>query len=528
MAIDLKRIQILAKTSIEWSASDPVLLLGQIGAQDVGSMTPVLKIGDGVRPYSVLPTITGAGGGGGANDYVEGTTITLPPGSSATVVIDNTVDPPTISFGIPRGDVGPAGPQGDVGDAGPPGATGGTGAQGPQGVPGPEGPQGDAGVAGPPGATGGAGPQGPQGPQGIQGVPGSTAALADSTGTITLARTNGVALTAMRSDAAPPLSQAIAPTWSATHTFAKQFSTAGTYAIALVSALPALAFNQSSGAANGKVWIEYVSAGKRHFAIASDDEATITPWMSVTRTALALDLIELKATLTTLSGDLNVMGGGSISIKTRVAITDNGDGFLRLNNTNAYTNGVYTPTTFHAGTWLKAQSGMQSAANPSTNYFAWGSNSVYGGCYVTGTGSGYHGIGVYDGGQNPVFMTNNTSVGLYLHGDGKWLVLRTSSTAAMSSYAFEAPAFNVTSSRKLKRETGKPTRTAEVLARLRVILCRMVADPTHEQIALIAEEVHEVCPWLSHDGKTVSYDRLALLLLSDWQESRGITLGEAA
>jgi hypothetical protein len=38
-------------------------------------------------------------------------------------------------------------------------------------------------------------------------------------------------------------------------------------------------------------------------------------------------------------------------------------------------------------------------------------------------------------------------------------------------------------------------------------------------LGLIAEEVHEICPQLS-DGKTVMYDRLAILLLADWQESR--------
>lgn len=44
-------------------------------------------------------------------------------------------------------------------------------------------------------------------------------ALANPTGTVGLAVVNGVAVTAMRSDGAPPLSQAIVPTWSGAHTF---------------------------------------------------------------------------------------------------------------------------------------------------------------------------------------------------------------------------------------------------------------------------------------------------------------------
>lgn len=48
---------------------------------------------------------------------------------------------------------------------------------------------------------------------------GTTTALADPTGTVGLTAVNGTALTALRSDGAPALSQAIVPTWSGQHTF---------------------------------------------------------------------------------------------------------------------------------------------------------------------------------------------------------------------------------------------------------------------------------------------------------------------
>lgn len=48
---------------------------------------------------------------------------------------------------------------------------------------------------------------------------GGGASGADPTASVGLSTTNGVATTFMRSDAAPALSQAIAPTWTATHTF---------------------------------------------------------------------------------------------------------------------------------------------------------------------------------------------------------------------------------------------------------------------------------------------------------------------
>jgi hypothetical protein len=48
---------------------------------------------------------------------------------------------------------------------------------------------------------------------------GGGGAAANPTGTVGLAAVNGVATTVMRSDAAPPLSQAITPTWTGLHTY---------------------------------------------------------------------------------------------------------------------------------------------------------------------------------------------------------------------------------------------------------------------------------------------------------------------
>lgn len=96
---------------------------------------------------------------------------------------------------------------------------------------------------------------------------------------------------------------------------------------------------------------------------------------------------------------------------------------------------------------------------------------------------------------------------------------------AMDSITFSgqvnAPAFNASSSRDIKRETGKPSRVADILARLRPIMYRLLAGDDREQLGMIAEEVHEICPQLS-DGKTISYDRLAVLLLADWQDRNAI------
>ena len=114
--------------------------------------------------------------------------VTLPAGSSASVVNEGTIENAEFVISIPRGETGPQGPQGEPGQAGAkgdPGETGATGPQGPQGETGPQGEQGPQGPKGDTGATGAQGPQGiqgipgpqgpegPQGPQGTQGVPGN-------------------------------------------------------------------------------------------------------------------------------------------------------------------------------------------------------------------------------------------------------------------------------------------------------------------------------------------------------------------
>ena len=115
-----------------------------------------------------------------------GTVTTGTAGSTASATITGNAPAQTISFVIPRGDVGatgatgsvgPAGPKGDTGDTGPAGATGPAGEAGPQGIQGIQGEVGPAGSQGIQGEVGPAGPTGPAGPAGADStVPGPTGA----------------------------------------------------------------------------------------------------------------------------------------------------------------------------------------------------------------------------------------------------------------------------------------------------------------------------------------------------------------
>lgn len=93
-------------------------------------------------------------------------------------------------------------------------------------------------------------------------LPGSFNGFANPTGAVGLAAVNGSAATAMRSDGAPALSQAIAPTWSAPHIHSYVFTTGGSSgdaAIALKSALPAFALIQTGAATDAKTWLTFAS-----------------------------------------------------------------------------------------------------------------------------------------------------------------------------------------------------------------------------------------------------------------------------
>lgn len=101
--------------SSDWAFSNPVLQPGEPGyATDTG----ILKIGDGIRPWTTLPSLQTAGA------------------------------------------LGPTGPTGIQGDDGP---TGPTGATGPAGANGAAGATGYTGYTGPSGTNGGQGPTGPAG-----------------------------------------------------------------------------------------------------------------------------------------------------------------------------------------------------------------------------------------------------------------------------------------------------------------------------------------------------------------------------
>lgn len=787
MTVYRGRIQLLAKPAADWIANNPVLLNGEFGVQDPATSTPILKVGDGVRPWSTLPPISGSGGG--SQNYVVGSTTTLAPGAFATVTIDNTVSPPTISFGIPRGTPGPAntlaigtvttgapgtpaaatvtgvapnqtlnltipmGPQGPIGLPGADGANGLDGGPGPVGPAGPPntlaigvvttGAPGSAAAATITGAapnqtlnltipTGAQGPQGIQGIQGPTGPPGGAGTVGDPLVKVGLVAVPGSGIIALRNDGAPALDQNIAPTWTALHTNARaaaeqirlvrddatltfynaantvrsgyvQMATTGglinvevnqaltfrtnnldrlligangtaTFSGAVVvnslaAGAWALSVNGSAVAASLGVlitagtsggdyalWVRSANAGNRPYLLIYGNgtfefgNTTDNPTYNFTGTGVtsfggrvsivsagiplsvrstsierAVDIasdmpngpyvtllrgatpiadfgnaasvisggvvdgfaisprgakpiifgtnsgvecarfcqdgsLQITGTYSGGTGTKNVAGlelyvafdrtycgmlaynrgtaaylplqvncasmeisgpgAATLNMQSHTAFRDLADGYLRVNDLNHYANGVYTPYVMRADGGFQTQAGfgLQQQGGALSLKLNTTASMSYGSVAAQGTTNGYHGYGINDGGLRPTFMSNNSNAGIFVESEGKWLITRDTLTGASSSYNLSAVSFTSTSARASKRETGTLTGVRAMLAKLRPVLYRMLTDDEHEQLGLIAEEVHDVCPQLS-DGKTVAYDRIALLLLADWQES---------
>lgn len=102
-------------------------------------------------------------------------------------------------------------------------------------------------------------------------------------------------------------------------------------------------------------------------------------------------------------------------------MNDGQDGWLRLNQNQSFSSGIYTPLGMRADGGFKTGAGLTDING---TYMIHPINSVatytYGTFAVVGSGGGYAGLVVEDGGRRPTFMSNNLSSGVYNQGVGYW------------------------------------------------------------------------------------------------------------
>jgi len=367
---------------------------------------------------------------------------------------------------------------------------------------------------------------------------GSGGAVADPTSTIGLAAVNGVATTAMRSDGAPALSQAIAPTWTGTHTFA--------------STSPIIRFSETDGAADEKNWAIGIAA--KVLTLRTYDDAltgsrnilTVTRGTGVGVTDISFgDLTGSASTyaflgtgVVTTGGVIRGPGGApagptySFTGETNLGMYRVGTGVL------GFAVGGTGVVTLSAGTLtltvnIRGADGTVGApsytfsSDINTGFYSGGADDLRlttGGTFRASWTTTVHTLRLPMQGADGTAAApgyafeNDPDSGMYRSTTNVVGISAGATVAAtFTSAGVNAPAFNATSSRAIKRETGAPSKVSDILSRLRPILYRLLTGSDHEQLGLIAEEVHDVCPQLS-DGKTVAYDRLAILLLAAWQE----------
>ena len=267
----------------------------------------------------------------------------------------------------------------------------------------------------------------------------------------------------------------------------------------------------------------YQSGGSHYFRNASGTDVC-----TISNTGVMTIPQSLQANHAILAGHCYARGGYVMLVADRYAMIDLSDGYLRLNNAAHYANGIYTPGAFRASGYVLSDTYFGNA--DASKMITWNAGGMsYGALYVTGTYGGWSGIALNEA-RYPTFMAHaNGTCGIYCQiAPGAGWVWTEDGTTFTIYRATSAPSFNVSSSRAIKRETGYPKNPHHILGRLRPILYQLLEGDSQEQLGMISEEVYEVCPWLSRDGKTISYDRLALLLLADWQQLRGIDWEQAA
>ncbi len=178
-------------------------------------------------------------------------------------------------------------------------------------------------------------------------LPGSFNGFANPTASVGLSTVNGAAATAMRSDGAPALSQAIVPLWTGLHTFqgdtvSPSTATTGVLIGAQGGTVPMITVVNSAAAANAKIWRQFISGNVLSYDVVDDAYTAGRKWLDVTRSTTAVSALAFgNATdnpTYSFLGTSTPKHGGSQLIQTSAALTNNAAA-LTATMTNSPTTG---------------------------------------------------------------------------------------------------------------------------------------------------------------------------------------------
>jgi len=291
---------------------------------------------------------------------------------------------------------------------------------------------------------------------------------ANPSGTIGLSAVNGTASTFLRSDSAPALSQAIVPTWTASHTFSKAYSsgTPLSNAVVLSSSIPMMAWNDSDAAADNRLWEMFANSLQFQLRAITDDVITASN-----------------------PAFIGVRSGATISSFTFPTDASGGIG------------GV-----FRVGT-----------ANTAS-----GLNNVLGQIRTTAAQSAL-GVRTTTSGNSPLYVHNEAT-----SGDNSLVTFLTDAASTRGSIDFDragtAVRYNTTSDRTLKMNIVDAQSAIQVLQQIRVRAFNWRETSARVNFGFVAQEINEILPAAVSPGDgnrswAMDYSKLVPILTKALQET---------
>lgn len=389
---------------------------------------------------------------------------------------------------------------------------------------------------------------------------------ANPSATIGLAAVNGTATTWMTSDSAPPLSQAISPTWTGSHTFTPSSgigvtinANSGSAAIQLNQTVNAFVAGYNTAGTTRTGYLDFIGGasggGGATETILDNDGTTVNDWLSLVSGGIRRVRVDgigqvtintpTSGTALTVNGDVVATTPSSGNLVSNGGWEFNADAtastgtVVTINTTTSAATGLHIVGNFASGfptgmTIENQNNGSGSTAicvfdmgdannNAITISFQGSGNTS---SDFTGAPAGLLGI-----------VGTNTAVPLCIATDGAQRIGITSGGAVhFNSIGTTASAANAfldstntnnllrsTSSRRYKRdiEIMEYERAARIVEQLSLVQYHSLAtadDPRRLHYGLVAEDVAEIDPSLvtfDEEGRPdgVQYERVAMMML---------------